>query len=50
MFEVVFLGTSASAPSVRRNLPATMILHEDRRFMIDCGEGTQRQLLASELG
>lgn len=50
MFEVVFLGTSASAPSVRRNLPSTMILHEDRRFMVDCGEGTQRQLLASGLG
>jgi ribonuclease Z len=27
-----------------------MILHEDRRFMIDCGEGTQRQLLSSGLG
>lgn len=50
MFEVVFLGTAASTPSVRRNLPSTMILHEDRRFMIDCGEGTQRQLLASGLG
>lgn len=50
MFEVVFLGTSASAPSVRRNLPSTMILHEARRFMIDCGEGTQRQLLSSGLG
>jgi ribonuclease Z len=50
MFEVVFLGTSASAPSVRRNLPSTMVLHENRRFMIDCGEGTQRQLLASDLG
>lgn len=50
MFEVVFLGTSASAPSVRRSLPSTMILHQDRRFMVDCGEGTQRQLLSSGLG
>ncbi len=50
MFEIVFLGTSASAPSVRRNLPSTVVLHRDRRFMIDCGEGTQRQLLASGLG
>jgi ribonuclease Z len=50
MFEVVFLGTSASAPSVRRNLPSTVVMHEDRRFMIDCGEGTQRQLLMSGLG
>lgn len=50
MFEVVFLGTSASAPSVRRGLPATMVLYRDRRFLVDAGEGTQRQLLRSGLG
>lgn len=27
-----------------------MILHKDKRFLIDCGEGTQRQLLRSGLG
>jgi len=50
MLEIVFLGTSASAPSVRRGLPATMILYRDRRFLVDAGEGTQRQLLRSGLG
>jgi ribonuclease Z len=50
MFEIVFLGTSASAPSVARNLTATMVLHKHYRFLIDCGEGTQRQLLRSGLG
>ena len=50
MFEVVFLGTSASAPSIRRGLPAAVVLHREHRFMIDCGEGTQRQLLRSGLG
>jgi ribonuclease Z len=50
VIEVVFLGTSASAPSVRRGLPATLILHRDRRFLVDAGEGTQRQLLRSGLG
>ena len=50
MFEIVFLGTSASAPSVRRGLPSAMVLHNEHRFMIDCGEGTQRQLLQSGLG
>jgi ribonuclease Z len=50
MFEIVFLGTSASAPSVARNLTATMVLHKNYRFLIDCGEGTQRQLLKSGLG
>ncbi len=50
MFEIVFLGTSASAPSVGRNLTATMVLYKHYRFLIDCGEGTQRQLLKSGLG
>jgi ribonuclease Z len=50
MFELVFLGTSASAPSVRRGLTASVVLHKEYRFLIDCGEGTQRQLLKSGLG
>jgi ribonuclease Z len=50
MFELVFLGTSASAPSVSRNVTATMVLYRDYRFLIDAGEGTQRQLLKSGLG
>jgi ribonuclease Z len=50
MLEVVFLGTSASAPSVRRGLPSTMVLYRDRRFLVDAGEGTQRQILRSGLG
>lgn len=50
MFEIVFLGTSASAPSVRRGLSSQIVLYRQYRFMIDCGEGTQRQLLKSGLG
>ncbi|MGH2592313.1 MAG: ribonuclease Z [Anaerolineae bacterium] len=50
MFEIVFLGTSAAAPSVRRSLSSHVVLHEEYRFMIDCGEGAQRQLLKSGLG
>jgi ribonuclease Z len=50
MFEIVFLGTSASAPSIRRGLPSAVVLHNEQRFMVDCGEGTQRQLLQSGLG
>jgi ribonuclease Z len=50
MFEMVFLGTSASAPSIRRGLSAHMVLHKEYRFLIDCGEGTQRQILRSGLG
>lgn len=50
MFELVFLGTSASAPSVQRGLSSALVLANEQRFMIDCGEGTQRQLLRSGLG
>jgi ribonuclease Z len=50
MFELVFLGTSASAPSVHRGLSSAMVLHKEYRFLVDCGEGTQRQLLQSGLG
>lgn len=50
MFELVFLGTSASAPSVQRGLPAQVVKHNEHRFLIDCGEGTQRQILTSGLG
>lgn len=50
MFEIVFLGTSASAPSVHRGLSAQVVKHNEHRFLIDCGEGTQRQILQSGLG
>ena len=50
MFELIFLGTSASAPSVQRGLTAHMVLYREHRFLIDCGEGTQRQILHSGLG
>lgn len=50
MFEIVYLGTSASAPSVHRGLPAQIVLAGEYRFLIDCGEGTQRQILRSGVG
>lgn len=50
MFELVFLGTSASAPSIYRGLPALAVLAGEQRFLVDCGEGTQRQILRSGIG
>lgn len=50
MFEIVFLGTSASAPSVRRGLSAQIVKHDEFRFLVDCGEGTQRQILTAGIG
>ncbi|HIE37942.1 MAG TPA: ribonuclease Z [Anaerolineales bacterium] len=50
MIELIFLGTSASAPSIHRGLSAQMVLYKNHRFLVDCGEGTQRQILHSGLG
>ena len=50
LFEILFLGTSASAPSARRGLSAHIIKHNEHRFLVDCGEGTQRQILQSGTG
>jgi ribonuclease Z len=50
LFEILFLGTSASAPSAKRGLPAQIITHDEYRFLIDCGEGTQRQILQAGVG
>lgn len=50
MFDIIFLGTSASAPSIHRGLTAQVVKHDEYRFLIDCGEGTQRQILKSGIG
>lgn len=50
MFELTFLGTAASAPLPKRGLSSAVVCHDEYRFMVDCGEGTQRQLLSSGLG
>jgi ribonuclease Z len=50
MYELHFLGTSASAPSVHRGLAAQVVMVKEFRFLIDCGEGTQRQILRSGIG
>jgi ribonuclease Z len=50
MFELVFLGTAAAAPSAERGSPALLIARAPARFLVDCGEGTQRQLMRARLG
>ena len=44
---VVFAGTAGSVPTARRGLPATLIRRGGERILVDCGEGTQRQLIRS---
>jgi ribonuclease Z len=50
MFELVFLGTAGSVPSVERGLPALLVRFGRHRVLVDCGEGTQRQLRRSGAG
>jgi ribonuclease Z len=47
---VTLLGTSASVPTAARGTAATLISRGGERWLVDCGEGTQRQLLRSGLG
>jgi ribonuclease Z len=42
-----FAGTAGSVPSARRGLPALLVRRGADRILIDCGEGTQRQLVRS---
>ena len=48
--ELVFLGTAASAPTAARGTASTLIRRGGDRVLVDCGEGTQRQLLRSDVG
>lgn len=48
--DVAFLGTAGSMPTARRAPPATLVRRGGDRLLFDCGEGTQRQLLRSDLG
>ena len=40
-----FLGTSASRPTVERNVSSLAMIREGETLMFDCGEGTQRQMM-----
>jgi ribonuclease Z len=42
-----FAGTAGSVPTARRGLPALLLRAGGHRVLIDCGEGTQQQLLRS---
>lgn len=44
---LTFMGTAASTPSARRGLPAVVVRRGGDTLLFDCGEGTQRQMIAS---
>lgn len=42
--KLVFLGTSSMVPTKERNHQSSILFHNAEGIMLDCGEGTQRQL------
>jgi ribonuclease Z len=44
---LVFLGTAGATPTVDRGSSAVLLIRGSERILIDCGEGTQRQLMRS---
>jgi ribonuclease Z len=48
--DLVFLGTSGSMPTALRAPTATLVRRGGERLLFDCAEGTQRQLLRSNVG
>ena len=44
---VLFLGTAGSVPTVQRAPASILVRRGGERVLVDCGEGTQRQLLRS---
>jgi ribonuclease Z len=45
MLRLTFLGTSAAQPTIQRNLTGLAVRRERELFLVDCGEGTQRQMI-----
>jgi ribonuclease Z len=50
MLRLTFLGTSAAQPTIGRNLSSIALRRERELFLIDCGEGTQRQMIRYATG
>jgi ribonuclease Z len=48
--DLVFLGTAGSSPTGRRSPTALLLRRGGDRLLIDCAEGTQRQLMKSNVG
>ena len=50
MLSVTFLGTGAACPTVDRNVTSLAVQREGEMFLVDCGEGTQRQMMRYGVG
>jgi ribonuclease Z len=48
--QTIFLGTAATIPTPSRALSAIAIKREGEVMLLDCGEGTQRQMIQARIG
>lgn len=44
MIKIQFLGTGSMVPTKKRNHSSILITYKGERMLMDCGEGTQRQI------
>jgi len=44
-FQLTILGNGSAVPTARQNPSSQWLLHNNHRFLIDCGEGTQMQMI-----
>ncbi len=49
MIKITFLGTSDAIPSAERNHTSILLEYRNEAILVDCGEGTQRQLRKARL-
>ncbi len=49
MVKITFLGTSDSIPSAERNPTSILLTYLGENILLDCGEGTQRQIRKAKI-
>ena len=49
MVKITFLGTSDSIPSAERNPTSILLTYGGENILLDCGEGTQRQMRKAKI-
>ena len=49
-FSVTILGNGSAIPTAKQNLAAQLVKYNGKRFLIDCGDGTQIQMIRYHTG
>src|SRR5918911_2773348 len=48
--QIIFLGTSSAAPTIKRGLSSIAVLRGNELLLFDAGEGMQRNFIRARLG